>query len=120
MANKKAAQKEEEQSEAAKMFDNLGPTLILLREILGKSQAAVAREAKIGKSQLSKYENGKELPKLDSLGRVLGALGIGQCDFFNTLELVNRRASDFNQEGGIGSKERPMPSLSLRCNRQKD
>ena len=56
------------------MFVNLGRTLSLLRELRGKSQASVAREAGIGKSQLSKYENGKELPKLDSLEKVLIAL----------------------------------------------
>jgi transcriptional regulator with XRE-family HTH domain len=76
------------------MFVNLGRTLSLLRELRGKSQAQVAREAGIGKSQLSKYENGKELPKLDSLEKVLGVLGVGQFEFFYTLYLVDRRAAD--------------------------
>ena len=53
------------------MFERLGLCLRTFRELSGKSQASVAREAGIGKSQLSKYENGKELPKLDSLGKVL-------------------------------------------------
>ena len=76
------------------MFNNLGKTLSLLRELRGKSQARVAREAGIGKSQLSKYENGKELPKLDSLEKVLKALGVGHFEFFYTLYLVDRRAED--------------------------
>jgi len=76
------------------MFHNLGKTLSLLRELRGKSQARVAREAGIGKSQLSKYENGKELPKLDSLEKVLKALGVGHFEFFYTLYLVDRRADD--------------------------
>ncbi len=76
------------------MFSNLGRTLSLLRELRGKSQARVAREAGIGKSQLSKYENGKELPKLDSLEKVLGALKVGYFEFFYTLYLVDRRAAD--------------------------
>jgi transcriptional regulator with XRE-family HTH domain len=76
------------------MFKNLGKTLSLLRELRGKSQARVAREAGIGKSQLSKYENGKELPKLDSLEKVLRALGVGHFEFFYTLYLVDRRAED--------------------------
>lgn len=74
------------------MFINLGKTLGLLRELRGKSQARVAREAGIGKSQLSKYENGKELPKLDSLEKVLKALGVGHFEFFYTLYLVDQRA----------------------------
>ncbi|HEX3525570.1 MAG TPA: helix-turn-helix transcriptional regulator [Thermoanaerobaculia bacterium] len=76
------------------MFINLGKTLGLLRELRGKSQALVAREAGIGKSQLSKYENGKELPKLDSLEKVLKALDVGHFEFFYTLFLVDQRAAD--------------------------
>src|SRR5690349_25074901 len=80
------------------MFVNLGRTLSLLRELRGKSQARVAREAGIGKSQLSKYENGKELPKLDSLEKVLNVLEVGHFEFFYTLYLVDRRAADLKRE----------------------
>ena len=76
------------------MFRNLGPTLKHLRERGGKSQAAVARKAGVGKSQLSKYEHGKELPKLESLERVLVALGVGYFDFFWTLDVIDRGESD--------------------------
>jgi transcriptional regulator with XRE-family HTH domain len=89
------------------MFANLGPALVLLRELRGKSQARVAREALIGKSQLSKYETGKELPKLDSLERVLTALGIEHFQLFSTLDLVDRRAVTlFPEQGG------PRPAAS--------
>jgi transcriptional regulator with XRE-family HTH domain len=101
------------------MFVNLGRTLSLLRELRGKSQAQVAREAGIGKSQLSKYENGKELPKLDSLEKVLGVLGVGQFEFFYTLYLVDRRAADLvrgpvtedltsEEFRGLGLPEEPL------------
>lgn len=83
------------------MFVNLGRTLGLLRELRGKSQARVAREAGIGKSQLSKYENGKELPKLDSLEKVLRVLEVGQFEFFYTLYLVDQRTAGL--ESGDGS-----------------
>lgn len=86
------------------MFDNLGRTLSLLRELRGRSQAWVSREAGIGKSQLSKYENGKELPKLDSLEKVLIALEVGHFEFFYTLYLVDRRATDLNQGTAKGSR----------------
>jgi transcriptional regulator with XRE-family HTH domain len=85
------------------MFVNLGRTLSLLRELRGRSQAWVAREAGIGKSQLSKYENGKELPKLDSLEKVLLALEVGHFEFFYTLYLVDRRAADLNRETAKGA-----------------
>ena len=87
------------------MFVNLGRTLSLLRELRGKSQAQVAREAGIGKSQLSKYENGKELPKLDSLEKVLGVLEVGHFEFFYTLYLVDRRAVDLAR--GLGVERLP-------------
>lgn len=89
------------------MFANLGRTLSLLRELRGKSQARVAREAGIGKSQLSKYENGKELPKLDSLEKVLIALKVGYFEFFYTLYLVDRRAADLGTEE---AREMPNPA----------
>lgn len=92
------------------MFTNLGRTLGLLRELRGKSQARVAREAGIGKSQLSKYENGKELPKLDSLEKVLIALKVSYFEFFYTLHLVDRRASELEPvENGDGEAPGPEP-----------
>ena len=74
------------------MFANLGPALRLARERRGTSQAEVARQAGIGKSQLSKYEQGKELPKLESLERVLAVLNLGSLDFFYALHLLDRGA----------------------------
>ena len=75
------------------MFGNVGRTLALLRSLRTLPQARLAQRAGIGKSQLSKYENGKELPKLDSLEKVLTALGVGQFEFFYTLHLIDTRAS---------------------------
>lgn len=72
------------------MFGNLGKALIRLRERKGVSQASVARAAGIGKSQLSKYEHGKELPKLESLERVLGALGASYFELSWILDVVDR------------------------------
>ena len=72
------------------MFANLGPAFRRARELRGMSQAEVAREAGTGKSQLSKYEQGKELPKLESLERVLAVLNLGSLDFFYALHLVDR------------------------------
>jgi transcriptional regulator with XRE-family HTH domain len=82
------------------MFANLGRTLSLLRELRGKSQTKLAEDAGIGKSQLSKYENGRELPKLESLEKVLGALEVGQFEFFYTLHLVDARAAALARERG--------------------
>jgi len=72
------------------MFERLGLCLRTFRELSGKSQAKVAREAGIGKSQLSKYENGKELPKLDSLAKVLVVLDISPLTFFYGLTILDK------------------------------
>jgi transcriptional regulator with XRE-family HTH domain len=79
------------------MFENLGQTLSLIREMRGKSQSQVARAAGIGKSQLSKYETHKELPRLDSLAKILIALEVGYFEFFYTLQLVDQRANTLGQ-----------------------
>jgi transcriptional regulator with XRE-family HTH domain len=93
----------------------LGKALGLLREVRGKSQSSVAYEAGIGKSQLSKYENGKELPKLDSLEKVLNALEVGHFELFYTLHLVDRRAEDLSLESRPGEAgEEPAAQGEVR------
>lgn len=99
-------------------FSNLGRTLFLLRDLKGTSQSALAKAAGVGKSQLSKYENGKELPRLDSLDRMLAALGVGYLEFFYTMAMVDLR------EEGLGDSptlESPLvPKLSLTLNGEID
>ena len=89
------------------MFDNVSRTLSLLRDLRGKSQAGLAKDAGIGKSQLSKYETGKELPKFDSLEKVLNALGIGYSEFFYALHLVDRLSAEVEVADARGSEATP-------------
>src|SRR5882757_2461058 len=84
------------------MFANLGPALRRARELRGMSQAEVAREAGTGKSQLSKYEQGKELPKLDSLERVLAVLNIRSLEFFYMLHLMDGDADALPEKDRSG------------------
>jgi transcriptional regulator with XRE-family HTH domain len=73
------------------LFKNVGVALALLRELRGQTQAQLATSAGIGTGQLSKYENGKEWPKLESLGKVLAALEVGAFEFFYTVHLLDQR-----------------------------
>jgi transcriptional regulator with XRE-family HTH domain len=73
------------------MFAGLGSTLRLLREQAGLSQGELARNAGMGKSQISKYESGKEFPRLESLERLLDALGVEPLTFFYTAHLLKHR-----------------------------
>src|SRR4029453_5105308 len=96
------------------MFDNIPLTLSILRELRRKSQAGLAKDARIGKSQLSKYETGRELPKFDSLGKVLKALEISYPEFFYALNLVDRlSASVQDDKSGGASKNQGLPTVSL-------
>lgn len=72
------------------MFRNLGSALRIVREQRLLAQAALARAAGLGKSQLSKYESGKEKPKLDSLEKLFVALNIHPLDFFTLLASLDR------------------------------
>ena len=89
------------------MFQHLGKALTLLRAVQGKSQVEVARKAGIGKSQLSKYETGQELPRLDSLEKVLRSLGVGLHDFVSTLAMIDHQAERLRggDSGPAGLKE---------------
>jgi transcriptional regulator with XRE-family HTH domain len=81
------------------MFENLGNALALLRELRRVSQAEVARRAGIGKSQLSKYENGKEQPKLDSLEKVLNVLRVGPVGLFTVVAVLDGWTAETGGEG---------------------
>jgi transcriptional regulator with XRE-family HTH domain len=43
----------------------------------------------MGKGQMSKYESGKELPKLESLERLLRALGTSPLAFFYLMHVLS-------------------------------
>lgn len=74
------------------MFAELGTALRALRESAGLTQAEAARKAKIGKSQLSKYERGKEWPQFVSLEKLLKALDAEPITLFYTAHLMKNRA----------------------------
>jgi transcriptional regulator with XRE-family HTH domain len=96
------------------LFQNLGNTLALVRNLRRKTQTEVAQEAKIGKVQLSKYENGRELPRLDVLGRLLTALKISIHEFLYTLALVDERMAL------LSSSETPVERSLLVVPRKDD
>lgn len=95
------------------MFKHMGRALSALRELRGMSQAALARKAGIGKSQLSKYENSKEHPKLDSLEKILRALGGRPLMLFYLVEVLDRTAKEESMEALlIGAGFEPLVTAS--------
>jgi len=83
------------------VFQNIGRALALLRELKHLSQAALARRAGVGKSQLSKYEGGKEFPKFESLEKILHALEVSAHQFFYVFYLVES-SSAVLEKGSAG------------------
>jgi len=87
------------------MLDNLGRALFLLRELKDLPRATVALGAGISTGQLAKYENGKELPKLVSLARILDVLQVSFFEFFYTLLVVDQRSKS------LGTVPLPWPAI---------
>ncbi len=80
--------------QANDFFEQIGPTLVMLRVRAGLSAASVARMARVGKSQISKYETGKESPKFESLARILDALNVEPLPFFYYVHSISRGVTD--------------------------
>lgn len=99
------------------MFGHLGLTITVLRGLRKKTQAQVAREAGIGKSQLSKYENGKELPKLDSLAKILTVLDVTPLGLFYLQDLLDRRGKVVDRGRAPGEINISPDDLSLLSSR---
>jgi transcriptional regulator with XRE-family HTH domain len=88
------------------VFRQVGLAIRLARGRAGLTLTVLAERAAVGKSQLSKYEKGKELPKFESLARIINALGTDALTFFCW---ANRLARDVADED-IG-----MELLQARC-----
>ena len=82
---------------ATRFFRQLGMALQVFRGRAGLSAAQAARKARVGKSQMSKYETGKESPRIETLARVLDALEVEPLWFFYLMHQLSR--------------ERPVESL---------
>ena len=68
--------------EAMEYLEALGETLVVLRRRAGWNQKELAKKARVGPSQLSKYENARQWPDLPVLLRVTGALDTSLGKFF--------------------------------------
>jgi len=81
-------------ADAAGFFRQLGLALVILREKAGLAARELAARAGVGKGQLSKYENGRESPKLETLARLLDSLNVEPLAFFYLMQLLHRGASE--------------------------
>ncbi len=91
------------------VFDELGKALRWLREKAGLRQYETATAAGITKAMLSAYETGKQRPSLESLEKVLDALGADLVALDRALDLVNERPP--RALGAGGARALPAPPV---------
>ena len=92
------------------LFEGLGRALRWLREKAGLRQYETAQAAGITKAMLSAYETGKQSPSLESLEKVLGALGADLMDLTRALDHVNERPPSVPAVAGAAG-----PTAWARC-----
>jgi len=78
------------QPDGACFFRQLGIALQVMRHRRGLSIEQCGKRSGVGKSQMSKYETGKELPKLGTLARILDALEVEPIWFFYLMYQLSR------------------------------
>lgn len=83
--------------------DQLGVALRLLRTTRNLKQHQVAGGAGITSSMLSGYENGRKVPTLASLEKILEAMGCRLQDLVTALEMARAESSGTTDRGGEAS-----------------
>jgi transcriptional regulator with XRE-family HTH domain len=86
---------------------HIGEALAILRQRRGLSQAALASIIKIGRSQISKYEDARETMKLDTLLKMLDGLDVTPQSYF-------RFVAALAEQQGAGSTLAPIDAAQLR------
>ncbi len=76
-------------------FRHIGKALAILRQQRGLSQAQLAARCGMGRPQVSRYESGKELMKLDTLEKILTTLSIEPEEFFRFLRSFDPSARSY-------------------------
>ena len=94
---------------SADPFDGLGPALRDLRIERGLTQVQLAERAGVSKSMLSLYEQEKQRPHLDTLGKLLNALGVSLGQLAARLERQALR----DQALGAGHADMPRGGHQL-------
>jgi transcriptional regulator with XRE-family HTH domain len=78
--------------------DRFAANLVRLRKGAGLTQDELAERAAVHRTQIGLLESGKRLPRLDTLVKLSGSLGVSPADLTEGIvwEPVIRTAGDFN------------------------
>lgn len=86
------------------IFEHLGETVRRLRKDKKKTLSALGVEAKVGKGQLSRIENGRQEATLNTLAKILAALSVGRKEFFRRYDLVEAEQAAIHRGEKPGEK----------------
>lgn len=99
-----------------KAFKGLGKALRWIRQRQGKKQYEVADAAGVTKAMLSSYENDKQRPAIDTLERILDALGIDLDYLAHAIRMVRQEEQRQAGRSESGQGIRPaslVPELDV-------
>jgi transcriptional regulator with XRE-family HTH domain len=101
-------------------FENLGKALTLVRRQSGMSQVELADCSGIGRSQISRYESGREKMKLDTLEKILAALELAPEDFFRFVGSLDPATEVRRRRGAVRIDERLLDDTFRRLHAALD
>ena len=101
-------------------FQDLGKALRWLRTRQDRKQYEIAEEAGITKAMLSAYETGKQNPSIETLEKILGALGVDLLEMHNALQVNHSTEEVRVEQSGWSSFQRQRgrhyPGVEPRSN----
>lgn len=95
-------------------ISGFGQGLRRLREDSGLSQTALGQRAGVTQSHLSAYETGKRLPNVETVGRILDALGADFLDLHNMLSRARSQPLAVRPSESSPGAEAPVPTAPER------
>lgn len=94
-------------------FEQLPGALRLLRDRRGLTQRELAAVVECTVKQISAYETGRQKPRIETLERILAALGADALDLAQAMESLDRLLTDRGE--GIGSARDAREALAVRA-----
>lgn len=86
-------------------FTYLGLTIKMLRTRAGLQAHELADRAKVTKSQISSYERGHQRPVLETLEKIMAALGIDLFDLASALQEAERSVAFLRQDASVDTEQ---------------
>lgn len=102
-----------------RIFDHLDRALRHLREDRRTRQYQIAEEAGITKAMLSAYETGKQKPSLETLDKLLAALGCDLVDLHQALAIFRSEPSREPPAAGTGWRASEPTAASGAASRRQ-